>query len=627
MKKRFLILSCILLMLLCADALADEEFITHFKVKTVSNTSYRITWDTRDVPWTAEAYGLGWYDYSYFNPEGILDKVELKVPVAPADPSDPFSYSYLDTTAEAGIPRHYVLMAKIKGSWGIIGDAAWGIAQMPRVEEFNAGYMSGSLFSAVLSDYFNMKRATDMMGIQHECLTGIEAEFCANGQVVYTVDYMQMLGVYVDPLDYRLCQFMIPASLRGKALNLAIRIKGLKKDGSVIYSESTPSKTQVFPLALKDIDYTVSDHGDNVDLAMKWTKAYGADGYDIRIVTQDNQLIAEKTVTGNSITLNGIPKSDAKHLRLSVVSLYTSPDGTSVKRSLAYEEAFMNQNDEAPFGGCRAETEGGDIHVSWGKYTLNAEVYYRVRVLDQQGAVQKDSGFLSSPSYRISQAEVQAPVTFELLEYVGYSSGSQVWRETITWNPSPEIPEDPSEAVVSGGLYQLDSGKRTAVFIGPEDRNASSLSIPATVSAGDITYKVTAIGDGACKNMKKLTSLTIGKNVQKIGDSAFSGCTKLSKVSGGKKLVSIGARAFSNCSSLVSFTLYGKVTNIGAKAFYKCKKLKELIIKTKKLTEKTVGKDAFKTGKAMTCQCPKGKLDAYQKLLRKKGAHKKTQYR
>ena len=91
------------------------------------------------------------------------------------------------------------------------------------------------------------------------------------------------------------------------------------------------------------------------------------------------------------------------------------------------------------------------------------------------------------------------------------------------------------------------------------------------------TYKVTEVKAGAFKGLKKLAKLTIGKNVK----------------------------------------------TIGSKAFYNCKKLKSIVIKTTKLTDKTVGADTFKgIDKKATIQVPSKKLKAYKTLLVQKGAPK-----
>ena len=68
----------------------------------------------------------------------------------------------------------------------------------------------------------------------------------------------------------------------------------------------------------------------------------------------------------------------------------------------------------------------------------------------------------------------------------------------------------------------------------------------------------------------------------------------------------------------------------GSKAFYNCKKLKTIVIKTKKLTMKRVGKKAFAgIYKKAKITLPKGGFSkkqkaAYKKILRARGVGKKA---
>ena len=191
------------------------------------------------------------------------------------------------------------------------------------------------------------------------------------------------------------------------------------------------------------------------------------------------------------------------------------------------------------------------------------------------------------------------------------------------------------------------SARQPAVeYVAPTDKNVKSVSIPATITAGGVTYKVTAIADNAFKNNKNLTSVKIGSNVVSIGKNAFYGCKKLQKVTIGNGVTTIGASAFSGCSKLKTVTIGKDVTTIGDKAFYKCTsltkitipanvskigkqafygctKLKTVIIKTTKLTSKKVAKNAFgKNAKKVTVTLPKmtGKKKAdYKKMLKTKG--------
>ena len=144
-------------------------------------------------------------------------------------------------------------------------------------------------------------------------------------------------------------------------------------------------------------------------------------------------------------------------------------------------------------------------------------------------------------------------------------------------------PEDPETATVKGLNYKLDSKKKTAVLTGVKDKNVKSITVPDTIKVSGKTYKVTEIGANACKNLKKLTKLTIGKNVQKIGKNAFSGC----------------------------------------------KKLKTINIKTSKLTKKGVGSGCFKGIDAKAAfKVPKKMKKDYQSWLVKTGkAPKKAKFK
>ena len=128
----------------------------------------------------------------------------------------------------------------------------------------------------------------------------------------------------------------------------------------------------------------------------------------------------------------------------------------------------------------------------------------------------------------------------------------------------------------NGLTYQV-TGKKTVTFVKPSKKTITKLVIPATVTKNGKKYKVTKINESACKNCKKLKTVTIGKNVSSIGKNAF----------------------------------------------YKCNKVKTLTIKTTKLTSKKVGKNAFKgISKKAKLKLPSRKAKSYKKLLKNKGLGK-----
>ena len=134
------------------------------------------------------------------------------------------------------------------------------------------------------------------------------------------------------------------------------------------------------------------------------------------------------------------------------------------------------------------------------------------------------------------------------------------------------------KATVGGSQYKVTAvkGTRTVQFTKGK-KNAKTVKIPSTVKISGKSYKVTVVAKNALKGNKKLTKLTIGANIKKIGANAFKGCSKL----------------------------------------------KNVTIKTKKLTKSKVGNNAFKGINAKaTIKVPKAKVKAYKKIVQAKGAGK-----
>ena len=126
------------------------------------------------------------------------------------------------------------------------------------------------------------------------------------------------------------------------------------------------------------------------------------------------------------------------------------------------------------------------------------------------------------------------------------------------------------------------NGSGKVEYVKPVNKKKKVVTIPATVKIGGVTYKVTSIAKNAFKNNRYIKRVTIEKNVEKIG----------------------------------------------ARAFYNCKKLKNIVIKTKKLKAKKIGADAFKKTKSnATVKVPKKKLKAYKTILLRKGVNKNAKIR
>ena len=181
----------------------------------------------------------------------------------------------------------------------------------------------------------------------------------------------------------------------------------------------------------------------------------------------------------------------------------------------------------------------------------------------------------------------------------------------------------------TAGNYVVTSsgeGTPTVRYTGSSKKNVTSITISPTITYKGITYKVTEVGPKALKGNKKLRKVKLGKNIKKIGSEAFSGCSALTSIELDANLLSVGSRAFYSCSSLKKLTLPVKTNKLGKQFVAKCKRLGNLSIKSRKMTAKTVDRDAFagmNNKSSVTVTTPKAVKSKYATLFRNRGLGKK----
>ncbi|MDD6039502.1 MAG: leucine-rich repeat protein [bacterium] len=126
------------------------------------------------------------------------------------------------------------------------------------------------------------------------------------------------------------------------------------------------------------------------------------------------------------------------------------------------------------------------------------------------------------------------------------------WRDPATGfvvNGDTKKPAKKSSTLTKGyATYKVTSAdvqNPKVRFVGYTNTEATSISIPATVTISGVKYKVTSIGSSALKGRTKLTSVTIGSNVAAIGSNAFYKCKNLAKITVKSKSISrVGSKAF-----------------------------------------------------------------------------------
>ena len=187
---------------------------------------------------------------------------------------------------------------------------------------------------------------------------------------------------------------------------------------------------------------------------------------------------------------------------------------------------------------------------------------------------------------------------FDPIDYIWYDGGySIMWIRGTTDNFSESFsvdkmvtvrangkvlvkPTEDSSVIVENGIYEIHGNN--AILAKPINKNITGLTIPATIKANGKTYPVIEIKASACKGLKKLASVTVGKNIGIIGKNAFNGC----------------------------------------------KALKKITVKAANLTADSVGAAAFKgIYKKAVFTCPAKKVKAYKTLFVKKGAPKTCKFK
>ncbi|WP_051204618.1 BspA family leucine-rich repeat surface protein [Butyrivibrio sp. VCD2006] len=128
--------------------------------------------------------------------------------------------------------------------------------------------------------------------------------------------------------------------------------------------------------------------------------------------------------------------------------------------------------------------------------------------------------------------------------------------ETPVAEPEPEVePKSSKNKVkVKGITYSIgDDGQVVVTKI-----SAMKKADINTVTVNGVTYPVSGIAAGACKNNKKLTSVSIGPNVKSIGKKAFYGSKKLKKIKVNTDgSLKVGKGAFKKIGRKAKFSIKG----------------------------------------------------------------------
>ena len=182
--------------------------------------------------------------------------------------------------------------------------------------------------------------------------------------------------------------------------------------------------------------------------------------------------------------------------------------------------------------------------------------------------------------------------------------------------PDPDTP-NPGTPSVPGNTQapQTGNGAGTGQAGSQTPQAAAHYRIGDVLSSNGLRYRVTDAGQTQGQVQLIGTAGAVRKNVVIPAE--------IVSLSTGQRfrVTAIGNNAFKNQKKLRKVTIGKNVRVIGKRAFFNCKKLRTITIKSKMLTKKTVGAKAFRGIYARaSVKVPKKKRTLYRRILRAKGA-------
>lgn len=324
---------------------------------------------------------------------------------------------------------------------------------------------------------------------------------------------------------------------------------------SPIYN-GTELKPEVLIDELKEsVHYSYKYDGDLINAGTAKVIITGIGSFSGEI--ELNYTISPKNVADLNITLDTdeyIYDGSAKTPSVTITGLNKDSD---------YDISYENNKE--------AGTNAAVIITGKGNYTGTVRKYFKIvnpsKPNDDQSSGKGNNGSSTSSESNIDESDMNPDggVTADGISY-GPARGKTIKNKTFKFKITKRA-VGKTEGTVSIIGFTKKSHKKTT----------KKLTVPASVTIGGFTYKVTAIAASSFKSCKKIKTAVIGKNVISIGKNAFSGC----------------------------------------------KKLKKITIKSNNL--KSIGKNAIKgINKKASIKVPKKKLSSYKKLFKSKTGYKKT---
>ncbi len=180
----------------------------------------------------------------------------------------------------------------------------------------------------------------------------------------------------------------------------------------------------------------------------------------------------------------------------------------------------------------------------------NADAYRTEQKAELQKAIEDGKKAIEAAKDEsgISSALAAAKAAMDMIKTDAQLTQEEQAVKPPVQNPSDNMPAVGARRKVGKLWYQVITStkdSRTVKVIKPVKKNDTAFTVPASVKIDGYAYKVTVIGKNAFSGNRKLTKVTIGKNITTIEKKAFNGCKNLNKITiKSSVLKKVGKNAF-----------------------------------------------------------------------------------
>lgn len=178
--------------------------------------------------------------------------------------------------------------------------------------------------------------------------------------------------------------------------------------------------------------------------------------------------------------------------------------------------------------------------------------------------------------------DTKTTATVVLPDGPGYEIHKRVWEQAgfmlfaVSAQPGDKSNYG-SAGDESGGLtYELLNDYTLSVSWQGTTSPASDVVIPSSAKINGISYRVSAISEGAFAGQESLKSISVPSSVSIIGASAFEGCSNLVSASLSEGVLSLGNSVFES-TAIQEQLLPASVSSVGSRAFGDCINLSRIV--------------------------------------------------